>query len=101
MNASRLSIDENSPRELKVSGVIDAHTAEALETALTRQGTDGDVTLDLRSIDFIDSSGLRVIVTFHQRLGDAGNRLVLGGPSESVMRLLEITGLRDHLHLSE
>lgn len=101
MTVSRLSIDETAPGVLSASGVIDAHTVASLEAALDNQGVEGDVTLDLRSIDFIDSSGLRAIVTTHQQLGDAGNRLLLDGASESVKRLLDITGLRDHLHLAD
>lgn len=100
MSASRLSIDETSPRTLSASGVVDAHTASSLESALDAHGTDQDITLDLSAIEFIDSSGLRVIVTSHQQLDAVGRRLVLRGPSEAVQRLFEITGLGDHLHLS-
>lgn len=98
MTASRLSIQEHHDDHLEASGVIDAHTAPVLEAALA--AIDTDVTLDLSTIDFIDSSGLRVIVAAHQRLDDHGHRLTLRGPSESVERLFEITGLKDHLHIS-
>jgi anti-sigma B factor antagonist len=45
----------------------------------------------------MDSSGLRVVIDAHQRALDAGRRLVLRHPTSAVQRLLEISGLSDHL----
>lgn len=97
---SRLSIDRTTDTGFAVSGVIDSHTADDLSAALDAFGTTGDVTVDLRAVEFIDSSGLRAIVSAHQALDGAGHRLVLDGASEAVERLLDITGLSDHLHTS-
>lgn len=102
MNAlpSRLEINTAEDRSLKVEGVIDCHTAADLERHLRDLGTASDVSIDLSAIDFIDSSGLRVLVDAHQQLDADERRLVLGQPSDAVTRVLEITGLRDHLHLA-
>ena len=51
----------------------------------------------LRTVSFIDSSGLRVLVRAEKRLGQAGGQLALVRPSEPVTRLLEITGLSAEL----
>jgi len=96
---SRLQLDESPGRSVKAVGIIDSHTADELLAHLRNLGTDNDVRLDLTDIEFIDSSGLRSIVTAHQELEEAGRRLVLSGLSESVQRLLEITGLTDHLNI--
>ncbi len=96
---SRLTITALGDRSLGAEGTIDSHTAEDLLTELTQLGTDADATLDLGQVQFIDSSGLRTIVTSHQQFEQANARLVLIDPSESVTRLLEITGLLDHLHI--
>ena len=45
---------------------------------------------------FLDSSGLRAILTAQRRLADRDGQLALRAPSESVRRLLDITGLTDH-----
>lgn len=97
---SRLTIASLDARTLGATGTIDSHTAEELMRKLTELGTDADAILDLGDVDFIDSSGLRTIVTSHQQFEEAETRLVLKNPSESVQRLLEITGLLDHLHLA-
>ncbi len=98
LQPSRLSIDQAPNNTLVVEGVIDSHTADQLMERLRDLGTDSDITLNLQRVEFIDSSGLRIIVTSHQDLASAGQRLVLDGISDAVARLLEITGLREHLH---
>ena len=96
---SRLSLDDGAGSVLVASGVIDAHTAAELAAALDDRGIDADLHLDLTRVDFIDSSGLRVLVAAHHALDEGGHRLVLEAASEAVVRLLEITGLRDHFNL--
>jgi anti-sigma B factor antagonist len=84
---------------LTVSGVVDSHTGSQLLDAIRSHGDSGDVELDLSAVEFIDSSGLRIIVTAHRELDAAGRELVVLQASEAVTRLLEITGLTDHLHI--
>lgn len=97
---SRLTIDASGDRALAASGVVDAHTAAQLLVELQDLGGGGDITLDLSQVEFIDSSGLRTLVTSHQELEADGHKLVLSGISDAVDRLFEITGLREHLHIS-
>ncbi len=86
---------------IRLSGIIDAHTAEQLLDGLRTAATDSDTVADLGGVDFIDSSGLRALVTVHQEHVDAGGRLLLRNLSQPVTRLLEITGLSDHLHVDQ
>jgi len=84
---------------LTLTGELDPHTApmltDELET-LTGEGVT-TVVLVLSGLGFIDSSGLRVVIAADRDLTANGGRLVLRSPSETVRRLLEITGLLDHL----
>lgn len=97
---SRLTVETGDDRSVAVVGIIDSHTAGGLLDDLQALGTDGDIVLDLSRVEFIDSSGLRTLVTSHQELDGAGHKLVLHGISDAVSRLFEITGLRDHLHIA-
>ncbi len=97
---SRLSIESGENRSLGAVGVVDAHTASQLLERLRAEGLDGDISLNLSGVDFIDSSGLRTLVTSHQELERNGHKLVLTGVSEAVDRLFDITGLREHLHIA-
>lgn len=94
---TRLEITANGS-ELVVRGEIDAHVASMLATHLDPlPGADGDVLVDMSGVEFVDSSGLRVFIDAHQRARAAGRRMVIVQPSRAVTRLLEISGLEDHL----
>jgi anti-sigma B factor antagonist len=83
---------------LVLAGEIDAHTAPELARHLDPlPGDRSDVVLDVAGIEFIDSSGLRVLVEANQRAAAAERRLVIRKPSTAVTRLLEISGLMEHL----
>lgn len=87
-------------RVIAVSGELDLNTAPQLEERLETALTAGDARLliDLSDCEFIDSTGIGLIVRAWQRL-DAGleshsdSRFALCGLSNQVGRLLEITGL--------
>lgn len=53
------------------------------------------VVLDLRSLEFIDSSGLRVVVSAHRTAEDGAGRFtaVRGLPGTTVYRIVEIAGI--------
>ena len=90
----RLSAD---PARVAIFGEVDAATAPELDAALTAaaahvDGT-GELVVDCRGLEFIDSSGLNVFVTNARRLSAVNARLVLESPSASARRLFEITGL--------
>jgi anti-anti-sigma factor len=98
---SRLLLAETGERVLAASGIIDSHTAAELLKRIRAFGTDADVILDMAKVEFIDSSGLRTVVSAHQDFDDVEHQMRLANPSDAVQRLLEITGLIDHLHLGE
>jgi anti-sigma B factor antagonist len=86
---------------IAIKGELDAYTAPGLEdqiASLVAAGTT-TVVLDLSETGFLDSSGLRAILTAHRKLTGAQGALLLRGVSEPVTRLLEITGLTEHFRL--
>ncbi len=84
-----------------VDGEVDAHTCPELAAALDPLPGSGDVHVDLSAVGFMDSSGLRALIAAHQGAGEADRRLVIVNPSSAVMRLIEISGLSDHLHVTD
>lgn len=83
-----------------LAGEIDAHTAPSLGEAL--DGTDStSVTLDMSGVSFMDSSGLRVIITATERLRERGGDLVLAKPTSTVRRLVDVAGLSEHFTISD
>ena len=87
---------------LQLEGEIDAHSVTVLARHLDPlPGLSGDVVIDLSSVEFIDSSGLRVLVEAHQRAEHESRRLVLSRSTRPVLRLLEISGLMEYLHIDQ
>ena len=85
-----------------VSGELDPHTAPTLRSVLDRVITDDTTSLviDVGGILFIDSSGLRVIISAHKDMVDRSGSLTLRSPTPNTLRLLEITGLADHVSIT-
>src|SRR5260221_9831027 len=83
-------------------GEIDMPTAPQLERTLDDVIAKGAllVTLDLEAVDFLDSSGLRVILGASNKLSDQEGQLLLEGASPAVERVLEVTGLIERLRQS-
>ena len=97
----RLTVDvqDGDPPTIALVGEVDPHTAPQLEEALG-QLIDGGATtvrIDAAGLEFIDSSGLRVLVDAHRRLGAEASVLVLAQVSPTFRRLLEVTGLDEHV----
>jgi anti-sigma B factor antagonist len=88
---------------IKLSGELDLAASPTLERELERALTrpDGPLVVDLRKLEFIDSTGLSVLVRAHQRAGERGRRFVLAGASAQVHRLLSLTGVAERLELAE
>lgn len=84
---------------LVAEGEIDASTAPELADRLDPLPGDGELRLDMSAVEFMDSSGLRILIDAHQRAEAADRRLVIVSPSSAVARVIEITGLAGHLNV--
>jgi anti-sigma B factor antagonist len=88
----------DTPSGLALGGELDAHTTPLLERelgSLLASDTTDDLVIDMAAVDFVDSSGLRVLVEAHQKCVGGSRRLVLERPSRAMVRLLEVSGLSD------
>jgi anti-sigma B factor antagonist len=84
-----------------VSGELDLASGPELEAELD-QLTGPDIQLvviDLRNLDFMDSTGLSILVRAHQRLAGEGSEMGLVKGSQQVQRLLDLTGVAERLRL--
>jgi anti-sigma B factor antagonist len=81
-----------------VIGEIDLATAPQVQTAVSRYKR--RVVLDLRKVEFIDSTGIRMLIQEKKRLVAAGSdlRLLI---SPTVRRLVELTGIEDMFQIDE
>jgi anti-sigma B factor antagonist len=91
--------NEGSSWVLAASGELDLRTSPELEERLGRVWASGAelVILDLRQIEFMDSTGLRVLLGAHQRAQETSRRFALVRGADQVERVLTLTGVRDML----
>jgi anti-anti-sigma factor len=86
---------------IAVTGELDLATGPKLEAELLGISPSETelVVVDLRALEFMDSTGLSIIVRAHQRLTGEGCELGLVRGSPQVQRLLDLTGVADRISL--
>jgi anti-sigma B factor antagonist len=94
-----LTLETKQDGEIAVivlAGELDLAGASTLERELGLLQA-GALVVDLRGLEFMDSSGLRAIVTSAQRAQGAGRRFALIPGAAQVMRVFDITRMRERL----
>ena len=86
---------------LVLTGDLDLATAGEADLAINtaEESRPPLLILDLSDLDFMDSTGLRVIVSAASRARDEARRLVLVKGPEVVQRVFEITRLAERLEI--
>jgi anti-sigma B factor antagonist len=81
-------------REILIEGELDLAVAARLQEALERAGSEcTHVLIGMESCEFVDSTGIAVVVHAHQRFAEEGRKVVLYAPTSQVLRVLSVTGL--------
>ena len=86
------------------TGELDLSGAAVLEAELERLAVEPElatVVLDLRGLEFMDSSGLRLVVLADMRAREAGRRFSLVRGGDTVHRVFEITRMSERLDFVE
>jgi anti-sigma B factor antagonist len=93
--------NEDHAAVVTVSGELDLASSPALEEELDRVVSSQTplVVIDLRALEFMDSTGLSVLIRAHQRAEERGLRFGLVRGSQQVQRLLSLTGVAERLTL--
>jgi anti-sigma B factor antagonist len=80
---------------LEVGGEVDVYTAPRLRERLAELIESGarNVVVDLARVDFLDSTGLGVLVGAHKRLRPVGGTFSLVCAKESLLKVFRITAL--------
>ncbi len=80
---------------MKVDGEVDLSNAAGLRQHLIQQVQEANynIAVDLSGVEFMDSSGLAVLISGLRRTKEHDGSLVLISPTASVKRVLAITGL--------
>jgi anti-sigma B factor antagonist len=98
---------EDGTRVITVRGELDLNTAPELEAPLDRVLAEDErpsILIDLSECEFIDSTGIAVIVRAWRRVdendaGDGAGGLALCSSNDQVQRLLKITGVESSISI--
>ncbi len=88
---------------LSVSGELDLATTPQLERQVRTVLADGarSIVIDLATLTFIDSTGLRLLLLLSQHAADDGWRMLITRPPEQVQKIIKITGTGTQLPIEE
>lgn len=100
-----LEFDTNHAPTLRVivSGEIDFASAPSMQARVIgacERERSTNLILDLAAVEFMDSSGLRVLLHLQRELSNERGALVLLSPTDEVLKILKLTGLDQHLALA-
>lgn len=76
------------------AGIIRDELLEAIERGVI------DMSMDLSRLEYIDSSGLGVLVTVHKRIQDKNGNFILNGVHGMAAEILKRTRLDKVLHIA-
>ena len=84
-----------------LTGILDVRSVGDVRQTLNAliDTSDGDVIVDLETVDAVDATGLGLLVATHRRTQLLGRQLVLWHPMPSVVRILAVTRLHRILHV--
>jgi anti-sigma B factor antagonist len=101
---SNLLIDVSREGErvvLRLDGELDLASVPLLEREVELATLDdtASIVLDLRGLEFLDSTGLRTILLLDKRSSERGQTFALVRGSEQVQRLMSMTRVDEHLKI--
>lgn len=93
--------DRNGLVHVTLKGELDLSTVAKVQDELRRVEQDEPpvMVLDLSRLTFLDSTGLRCLVTADERGREAGRRVVIVRGPEPVQRVFTITRLEERLEM--
>ena len=81
---------------VKLSGDIDHHSAKNVRDSvdsLIRKNNPAELELDLSAVEFMDSSGLGLVLGRYKKQTDIGGSLKIINPTKRVMQILQLAGV--------
>ena len=87
---------------LYLVGDVDIATASIVEDELRRAEESEDlIVLDLEDVAFMDSTGLRMVISADHRLRERGGALQISHVPPQVEKLFRLVGILDHLDIDD
>lgn len=82
--------------KIKLRGEIDHHSAVAVRSAIDdmiRTKRPAELIIDMSAVDFMDSSGLGLIMGRYNTIKEIGGTVKVADPSPSIEKIMKLAGL--------
>ena len=96
-----VSAEDGEQVTVSLRGELDLSSVGKVQEELRRVEAEGPavLVLDLSNLTFLDSTGLRTVVTADERARENGRRLVVVRGPDAVQRVFAITRLEERLEM--
>ena len=103
MDLTLTTRDVDGKTIVAVGGEIDVYTAPKLRDKITELVAAGvyDIVIDMEGVEFLDSTGLRLVLRWRALLAREERSLAIVCPPGPVRKLFEVAGIADLLFLYE
>ena len=93
---------ENEKLTVFAEGRIDTSTSPAFDTEV-KGALEGvtELVIDCRALEYVSSSGLRVLLNLHKIMSERNGTLTIKSPTKMVSEVLEITRFADILTIEQ
>ena len=87
-------LEQNGEHVVSISGRVDTITSADLEVAVSAIWAEPAITLvfDCAQMEYISSSGLRVVLKAHKQVTAAGGKFILRNLNREVRSVIDLTG---------
>ncbi len=87
-------LEQNGEKVVSIEGRVDTVTVPDLEMKVSPIWTMPSITLvfDCEKLEYISSSGLRIILTTHKQITANGGKFILRNLTREVKSVLDLTG---------
>ncbi len=87
-------LEQNGEKVVAIEGRVDTVTVSELETIVSPLWEMPSMTLvfDCEKMEYISSSGLRIILTTHKQITARGGKFILRNLTREVRSVLDLTG---------
>ena len=89
--------DKEKFLQVEIKGDLDIYAEEEFKSFIEREieNTDKDLLIDLKDLDYLDSTGLGLFMKIYKLAQERGNTVSIINPKENILKLFKITDLTD------
>ena len=95
--------DKGNVKIVKLSGKLDVNLSMSIESELEQLVDSGsnNIILELSGVEYLSSSGIRVLISIMRKIKDNNGRLVLSSITDIIKKILKTVELEDLFEVYE